>query len=554
MTTTANDHLSTLSEQQAYLHALRTSGKLPSDQPRPSFGALEHTINLIEDVARRSNGNIRAIDRTIVALAGKNTALAALVEDKFSLPAMVEVLRNETLIPPLPGGVVFSPEASRGACPCRDDYINYSRLVSPEGYEGFHDGCFWWLLSTIAARRVYTDFTERQYTPLYIILAARPGMYSKTTTAMVAKKVLKALGLEWLLGSSRTTPQKLLSDMAGMPPADYSELRFEDQEYLKLRLAMSGQRGWYYDEFGKFVKAMLKQNGAMADFAELLLVMDACEDMFDTSTLTRGREVIDRPYLALLGNTTPASIKTHAKAGAEFWGDGFWARMAFVCPPPDTALDSPFTRGEKPVPSSLIQPLLEWHERLGMPTIEIEPIRDENGKETGRYRKEWIQPLRETGYSLPDEVYDAWARYRSALKQIAKRFRNEDLDPSYERLPVKAMRLATLVASLQNSSQIEMRHWALAQEVAERWRGSLHELYAQINSVEVSDSATIEEKVIEYVEKLQSKAPPTARDIARSLHKDTLSIEPVLCGLARAGVLEKIPGRQSVRYKIAGGI
>ncbi len=70
-----------ISEQQAYVQVLRTRGAKPSDQVRPSFGNLEPTIRLIEEVAEKSNGHIGAIERTITTLQRTNPALAALLEN-----------------------------------------------------------------------------------------------------------------------------------------------------------------------------------------------------------------------------------------------------------------------------------------------------------------------------------------------------------------------------------------------------------------------------------------------------------------------------------------
>jgi hypothetical protein len=67
----------------------------------------------------------------------------------------------------------------------------------------------------------------------------------------VAITVLERAGLAFLLGDDKTTPQKLLADMAGCLLSNYGDLDEEQQARVRLRVAMSGQRGWYYDEFGQ---------------------------------------------------------------------------------------------------------------------------------------------------------------------------------------------------------------------------------------------------------------------------------------------------------------
>ena len=490
----------------------------------------------------------------------RQSVLASLLNPIQGRKTTIETGRTEQSYPPLPNGLLFSPELTRGVLPSREEYIRYSKEVSPEGYKDFHEATFWSMLSTVAARRIAIPISTRQYTPLYIILTARSTLYAKTATANVMRKILKAADFDWLLGSARITPQKLLSEMAGTIPANYGEMLPEEQSRIKRRLAMAGQRGWYYNEFGKFVKSMLKPNSIMADFNELLLVMDDCDDQFEYATQIRGTEVIDRPYLSLLGSMTPSSIRDHVQAGAESWTDGFNAQFVFVAPPrEEAALNAPFGLREVPLPYDLIRQLKAWSDRLGIPTVELEPVRNKQGKETGKYTKIYSRELQETPIRPSEETYEAWKRYRSALKDIHMKFNHDDLDASYGRLPIKALRVAGLVASFENSPQIEIQHWAIAQEVAERWRGSLHQLYSQVN---LPDTApTLEDKILEKIVELKEKAIkdgktgprslPTLRAIYKSLHAKISDVEPTVLSLTRNKILKKVPVGDIFAFDIA---
>ncbi len=84
-------------------------------------------------------------------------------------------------------------------------------------------------------------------------------------------------------------------------------------------------------------------------------------------------------------------------------------------------------------------------------------------------------------------VRDAFYRYYTALRSLAAASDNTDLDANYTRFAEKALRVAILLASLDDrgagpafSGVIELRHWARGQAIAERWRQSLHNLYMQI--------------------------------------------------------------------------
>jgi hypothetical protein len=553
MTQRANHHQASLAERQAYLGALRADGRVPASQVRPDFGELEPTIRLIEEVARKSNGNVRAIDRAITALLGRIPALSTLLDAQKGEPATVEVVRDEALVPPLPEGVAFSPEVSRGACRWLDDYEAYSRRVSPEGYDDFHLACGLWALSTVAARRVYVPLSRRVYTPLAIALVARTSLFAKTTTASAAITVLYQAGLAFLLGDDETTPQKLLADMAGCLPANYGDLDEEQRSRVRLRVAMSGQRGWYYDEFGQAITAMLRTSGPMADFSGLLRRLDDCRDTYAYSTRTHGQEVIEKPYLALLTNMTPADLRTHADRGNDFWRDGFWARFAFITPPEHAFKNASFALEEVPVPTRLLDALRSFHARLGMPTISITPVQDERGKDTGHYRVE-RGPLPEQPCQFHQDAYRAYDRYRLALRELIARSDNQDLDGSYTRLSDRALRVAALIASLENGGHIELSQWARAQEIAELMRRNLHELYRQVNTGQ--EGTLLEDQLIDYLKALDGKSV-TIRDIRRLGPRDLRSqtseaLRQELENLIRSGLVERkrVEGSRAEWYRL----
>jgi len=345
----------------------------------------------------------------------------------------------------------------------------------------------------------------------------------------------------------------LHSDMVGTVPKDYSSLSEEKQEKIRRRLAMSGQRGWFYDEFGQLIRSMLKQNGVMAELQGLLLKLDKCADEYSYATQSRGTETVDKPYLALLGCMTPPDIKKEAKTGGPFWSTGLWARFSFICPPPDTYIDAPFEIGEIPVPYELVSQLSAWHYRLGMPHIGIDVKFDEKGRETGTFDVE-REPLPETECQFGEGVWEAWARYRTALKQMISAMKNRDLAGSYSRLAIRAMRVAALLASLENNGIIEMRHWARAQEIAEGWRKSLHELYAQVNMRdETSPAASLEDEILRHIKRLEVEKSlnPSASDLKNYMKSYAVShIQKACDDLCLAGLLHMKKTAHTKRYAL----
>ncbi len=534
---------------RAWIAELR-QGKLVTPPPGKWYSVMNNLLFIRKEYGQEAlEGTIQSYAQNTKSYPG----FAALLQPKEQPPPARDE-EEQPSIPPLPVSAQLSEDASMGASPWLDEYIRYSRRTSPEGYDGFHEACGLWVLSTVAGRRVKIPLRKKQYTPLMLLLVATTSLYAKSETAEVAINVLQAAGLRWMLGSDETTPQKLHSDMVGTVPKDYSSLSKEKQEKIKRRLAMSGQRGWFYDEFGQLIRSMLKANGVMAELQGLLLKLDKCADEYSYATQSRGTETVDKPYLALLGCMTPPDIKREAKTGGPFWSTGLWARFSFICPPPDTYIDAPFEIGEIPVPYELSSQLSTWHYRLGMPHIGIDIKFDEKGRETGTFDVE-KDPLSETECQFGEGVWEAWARYRTALKQMIAAMKNRDLAGSYSRLAIRAMRVAALLASLESNGIIEMKHWARAQEIAEGWRKSLHELYVQVNVAldEPTSAKRIEDQIVQYVRKLTAlKEPPTARDLSRYLtNVDMGRIKDVLLALVHGKVLAEQKTSRAIRYIMA---
>jgi hypothetical protein len=230
-----------------------------------------------------------------------------------------------------------------------------------------------------------------------------------------------------------------------------------------------------------------------------------------------------------------------AARGATLWGDGFWARFVFVTPPAGSEGARAFPDGERKIPPDLVIPLREWHERLGMPLLRMEKKGDDYRLERG--------PLPRHDCVMGEGVRAVLDRYDEAMRRLLIATDSTDLDGNYARLPEKALRVAALVASLENEGRIEMRHWALAQTIAEAWREDLHELYEQVTAPAEPDSVRLEETILSIVERLQN---PTAREVAQHTRRLSSSeAREQLEGLAQAGVLLRIKGRNTTRYCIA---
>src|SRR5581483_4380825 len=174
---------------------------------------------------------------------------------------------------------------------------------------------------------------------------------------------------------------------------------------------------WFYEEFGQHLSAMMKETGTHAAFRGLMRRFNECPPDYSSSTIGRGLDVVQRPYLAFLGLMTPADMRPFAKRGAALWNDGYLARFAFVTPPPGTTPNNQeFPDDQRIIPADLIKPLREWHDRLGWAHVIINDELDDNHKPTGR-RVATVQPSAPVTVTLSNEARAQLYRYRNARSE-----------------------------------------------------------------------------------------------------------------------------------------
>lgn len=450
-------------------------------------------------------------------------------------------------IPELPECVEIDADAALVASPWLNEYIRFSKAWSPRAHDDFHESVGLWLLSTVAARRISIDLGKRRYTSLYIALAARSSVFAKSTTAEIAQSVLQAAGLGFLLAPDDATPQAFVRGMTYQLPANWSELTADEQARRKERYAFAAQKGWYFDEFGQKISAMMREGGFMADFRGLLRRFDDTPDVYEYETISRGHDVVHKPYLSLLANTTPADLIPYAKRRGALWNDGFWARFAFLTPPAwAERKNGRFPGGDRQIPECLVRPLTTWHRRLGVPVVDVAERKAGDKTVTDLL----VTPPQSHTAVMGDGVYDAYYSYNDALIDIISASNLTDLDGNYSRLPEKALRVAMLLASLENNNRIEMRHWWRGQQVAEVWRRNLHNLYDQVvGNAEEPRTVELEQRIMNMI---TEKGPLTKRELYTYIRGlDSHQSNILLDTMVKAGLLEVNKDGRAERFKIA---
>lgn len=437
-------------------------------------------------------------------------------------PAPTDVL-------PLPEGVVVDPALGRGAAPWLDAFVAYARECLPWAYGEYAVAAGLHVLSTVAARRVLVEAGGQQFTNLYVVLVGPSSYAGKSRTARVGLDLLETAGLGFLRAPDQTTPQAFVKRCSARLAADWKKRGNADKWALeKLKAAFAGQSGWFYDEFGSFIVQILNDNGPYQGFRRMLKEFDGCPLRYESETISRATETVELPYLTVLAAMTPGQFGKARRKFGELAEDGFWARFAFVAPPPDWT--KPAVRAPKdlpPFPARLTRELVEWHKRLGIPQVEeLEPLTELEASATGEgglpkakgakgasepgelliYRRP-PQPL-----GLADEVYEAYNRYREALEELAHGGA-EEIAGNYSRHAERTLRIAALLASLQGN-RLELRHWAYAQGIAERWREGLHWALDAASVSAVAPDVEAENKITGLLER---KGAMTARDLHRNV-------------------------------------
>ncbi|MHA1972621.1 MAG: DUF3987 domain-containing protein [Candidatus Hodarchaeales archaeon] len=426
-------------------------------------------------------------------------------------------------------------------CPILADIVSFFEKWSPESYEGYYLACALGLVSMISARRVEYSFGDRRATNLYILLVDSSGMSAKTTVMKLVRTVFKTVDLDFFLLPDTITAQKLFSSMCIKVPEDFDKKSNEEQKKItkafQKKLAFVGQRGWIYDEFGKLIREMMQANHHNASFRELLKRLFDNNSELSNSTQIRDDEKIFIPFLSLLGGMTPDDLASHAKKGSVLWGDGFFSRIAFICPPDNFRKDKRFPKGERSIPESITTKLKKWHNRLGVPQIRLSP-------------EIVVLPAPGQLFAIPDEVEDAVYAYRYALKDFIESSENKDLKGHYLRYPEMALRIAVLIASLNNDSKVTLEYWYFAQNITENWRRDLHRLYYQ--SLSKNNSAnfnSIKDPLERVFEVIKTKGPLTSREIQQATHYKKNTRRVLLEALEKEGKIKISNSGKTVVYE-----
>src|SRR3990167_3263791 len=191
-------------------------------------------------------------------------------------------------------------------------YMSYS--AESEAPDKFH---YWTAVGVVAGalrRRVWLEMGYFQWTPnMYLIFVAPPGIVSKSTTANIGMNLIREVpGIKF--GPDAVTWQALSLSLAQstvlvlMPDGLYHP--------MSALTIVSGELGTFF-------------NPSDREMVDLLVALwDGQKGVFSKVTKTQGNDIIENPWVNLLGCTTPAWIAGNFPA--YLIGGGFTSRCIFV--------------------------------------------------------------------------------------------------------------------------------------------------------------------------------------------------------------------------------
>jgi hypothetical protein len=376
--------------------------------------------------------------------------------------------------------------------------------LSPRTPRTLHEAAAVFALATAIARRAYVQVGgKRLYPAFYLCFVERSTLYSKTGGLDVLRLLLDAAGLRDLLLPASFTPQALVADLALHVPQAVREAGAGERARWLERHRHGAQRAIVRDELAGLFEDCTKDYNA--GLLPLLLKLDGAPEVVDPDlTLSRGLVEVRDVAVNLLGATTPAAFQPHA-AKPYHWENGLFGRFVLLCAgePPTYAFWPEHAAG---LPAAVVDGLRAVYGAFARPRaafVYADAAGDDAGRRERREKADGppIVGAAQEGYgalafAVEPEAWQAWRRYDAALFGLVRDGRTtERLDPTYGRLPTAAIRLALTLAAAEwalaggPAPRVARRHWAAAQEIAERWRRHIHLVLARALRAEAADDA-----------------------------------------------------------------
>ena len=189
-------------------------------------------------------------------------------------------------------------------------YVDWASITEAPGVMHFWSAVC--AVSGALRRKVWLDrLTFRWFPSFFVILVAPPGVVNKSTTADLALDMLREIpGINF--GPDSITPQALVKAFA----ANCESFQYKDEWYPMSPLVIVSS------ELG------LLLNMQDRDMVNALTSLWDGRSRFEKETKMSGNDLVEAPWLTLLGCTTPRAIAENMPRLAV--GGGFTSRCVFI--------------------------------------------------------------------------------------------------------------------------------------------------------------------------------------------------------------------------------
>jgi len=410
--------------------------------------------------------------------------------------------------PPLPPAACLDDHAveqGRKVGSWLTDYLLWSGRKATMTEKTFLEAGGVWLLGVTTARRarVRLDFGD-VYNNLYVMWVAGTTYWRKST-GLSAISGLARHAFPHLLLAAQSTPEMLMTRLAGKVPVNYGDLSMRDQANERKAQAFAAQRGMIADEASK-----LFGKKYMEGLPELFMEMYDCPEVVEQEFKTTGKLIARDVGLSLLFATTPSRLSSVFGDGE--WEDGLLPRFALLTPGSDTVKRTHATRLTSNLqPSEALSGALKTlYETLGEPSFE------EIGEEAESLNNK-VARLPICDIQISDEALERFNVYADALHDYTRPGTLDNrLTGVYGRLAVQALKVAlslSLIDAVTTTTVtpvVSAAHWFRAQSIVEQWRVSSHRLLTELNN---SLDHRNESRIIAYLKQRGRENPPTKHEL-----------------------------------------
>jgi hypothetical protein len=295
---------------------------------------------------------------------------------------------------------------------------------------------------------------------------------------------------------------------------------------------------------------MANLNSNRRPFHDMLLAWDNLMEYDDDYALSSGEKRVYNPYIPIFATLTPENVKNVTGKGySDLWQTGLIPRFAMLTPPKNGWSLQPFPEECTGLPTPLRDRLMRFDTMLsphGKPKNVRVPVLNKKEEPTGEYIAE-IGDFPVCTTTIRKEAFDAFQRYSDHLTVMINTPElniPKELHPWYRRAQDKAIRIAALLAWMENGGVLDLVHWIAAQAIVERWREAIHEFFDQLDAeVEVTREKQQEDGVL----KKFNEGWFTLPELSNSCGLSTEQLKRLLPVLIEAGRIMKLEVNQPAR-------